>query len=138
MGNTRPHLEQTLGLIVTAVLLVSSFYMNRAETAIEHGDQKSFLRGTLITLILGVAFLIGVVGVEWQLAPFGPGDVIVERCRKQGQLWIWHEEDLRMAINGQLCREPLQIADHGLWTEILVSRESLHARYLPARLELDN
>lgn len=74
MGNTRPHLEQTLGLIVTAVLLVSSFFMNRAETAIEHGDQKSFLQGTLITLILGVAFLIGVVGVEWQLAPFGPGD----------------------------------------------------------------
>jgi cytochrome c oxidase subunit 3 len=74
MGNTRLHLEQTLGLIVTAVLLVSSFFMNRAETAIEHGDQKSFLQGTLITLILGVAFLIGVVGVEWQLAPFGPGD----------------------------------------------------------------
>jgi cytochrome c oxidase subunit 3 len=74
LGNTRPHLEQTLGLIVTAMLLVSSFYMNRAETAIEHGDQKSFLQGTLITLILGVAFLIGVVGVEWQLAPFGPGD----------------------------------------------------------------
>jgi cytochrome c oxidase subunit 3 len=53
---------------------VSSFFMNRAETAIEQGDQKTFLQGTLITLILGVAFLIGVVGVEWQLAPFGPGD----------------------------------------------------------------
>jgi len=77
LGNTRPHLEQTLGLIVTAVLLVSSFFMNRAETAIEHGDQKTFLQGTLITLILGVAFLIGVVGVEWQLAPFGPGDGVV-------------------------------------------------------------
>jgi cytochrome c oxidase subunit 3 len=76
LGNTRPHLEQTLGLIVTAMLLVSSFYMNRAETAIEHGDQKTFLQGTLITLILGVAFLIGVVGVEWQLAPFGPGDSV--------------------------------------------------------------
>ncbi len=74
MGNTRPHLDQTLGLIVTGVLLVSSFFMNRAETAMAHGDQKTFLRGTLITLILGVLFLVGVVGVEWQLAPFGPGD----------------------------------------------------------------
>ena len=74
LGNTRPHLEQALGLVVTAVLLVSSFFMNRAETAIAHGDQKSFLRGIMITMLLGTMFLIGVVGVEWQLAPFGPGD----------------------------------------------------------------
>ncbi|MBT3391111.1 MAG: heme-copper oxidase subunit III [Chloroflexi bacterium] len=74
LGNTRPHLEQTLGLVVTAMLLVSSFFMNRAETAIAHGDQKTFLNGTLITLILGVVFLIGVVGVEWQLAPFSASD----------------------------------------------------------------
>lgn len=39
-----------------------------------HGDRKTFLNGTLITLILGTLFLIGVVGVEWQIAPFGPGD----------------------------------------------------------------
>ena len=74
LGDTRPHLEQTLGLIVTSVLLVSSFFMNRAETAMAHGDQKTFLQGTLITLVLGIAFLVGVVGVEWQLAPFGPAD----------------------------------------------------------------
>jgi len=74
MGNTRPHLEQILGLTVTSVLLVSSFFMNRAETAMAHGDQKTFLQGTLSTLILGVLFLVGVVGVEWQIAPFGPGD----------------------------------------------------------------
>lgn len=74
MGGTRPELEQTLGLVVTAMLLVSSFFMNRAETALVHGDRKAFLNGTLITLILGVLFLVGVVGVEWQLAPFGPAD----------------------------------------------------------------
>jgi len=74
LGDTRPHLEQGLGLIVTSVLLISSFFMNRAETAMAHGDQKAFLRSTLITLLLGIGFLIGVVGVEWQLAPFGPGD----------------------------------------------------------------
>jgi cytochrome c oxidase subunit 3 len=25
-------------------------------------------------MVLGATFLVGVVGVEWQLAPFGPGD----------------------------------------------------------------
>jgi len=68
LGVTRPHLNQTLGLAVTAVLLISSFFMNRAETSMAHGDRKSFLSNTLITIILGAAFVIGVVGVEWQLA----------------------------------------------------------------------
>jgi cytochrome c oxidase subunit 3 len=71
---TRPEVNQFLGLVVTTVLLVSSFFMNRAETAMAHGDRKTFLRGTLTTLILGVVFFLGVVGVEWQIAPFGPGD----------------------------------------------------------------
>ncbi len=77
LGDSRPHLDQTLGLIVTAVLLVSSFFMNRAETAMAHGDRKGFLRGTLITLILGVIFLVGVVGVEWQIAPFKASDGVM-------------------------------------------------------------
>ena len=77
LGNTRPHLDQTLGLIVTVVLLVSSYFMNRAETAVAKGDMKNFLKSTGITVILGVSFLLGVVGVEWQLAPFGPGDGVV-------------------------------------------------------------
>jgi cytochrome c oxidase subunit 3 len=70
----RPELNQILGLAITVVLLASSFFMNRAETAMRFGDRKGFLRGTLTTLILGVIFLIGVVGVEWQIAPFGPAD----------------------------------------------------------------
>ncbi len=70
----RPDVNQYLGLGVTTVLLVSSFFMNRAETAMAHGDQKTFLSGTLFTLVLGTLFLIGVVGVEWQIAPFGPAD----------------------------------------------------------------
>jgi len=72
--DTRPEVSQILGFVVTVVLLASSFFMNRAETAMAHGDQKAFLRGTLITLVLGVIFLFGVVGVEWQVVPFGPGD----------------------------------------------------------------
>jgi cytochrome c oxidase subunit 3 len=68
LGLTRPHLNQLLGLAVTAVLLISSFFMNRAETSIAHGDQKGFLNGTLITMVLGLLFVIGVIGLEWQLA----------------------------------------------------------------------
>jgi cytochrome c oxidase subunit 3 len=68
LGNSRPELSQALGLVVTAVLLVSSFFMNRAETQIKHGDVKAGTRNLGITLALGILFLIGVVGVEWPLA----------------------------------------------------------------------
>ncbi|GAB4503485.1 MAG: hypothetical protein Fur0043_04770 [Anaerolineales bacterium] len=65
LGLTRPHLSQELGLLVTAVLLISSFFMNRAEVSMEHDDRKGFIFSTAITLVLGIAFLAGVVGVEW-------------------------------------------------------------------------
>jgi len=68
LGMTRPHLDQTLGLVVTAVLLISSFFMNRAETAMKHGDRTGFVRNIVITLILGIAFIAGVLGVEWPRA----------------------------------------------------------------------
>jgi cytochrome c oxidase subunit III len=74
LGNTRPHLEQWLGLVVTSVLLISSFFMNRAEVHMSLGNRKGFVNNTIITMVLGVLFLLGVVGVEWQLAPFGPSD----------------------------------------------------------------
>ena len=64
-GNTRPDLDQGLGLAITAILLISSFFMNRAETAIEYDDRRTFLSSLIITAILGVIFLIGVVGFEW-------------------------------------------------------------------------
>jgi len=68
LGLTRPHLNQILGLSVTAVLLISSFFMNRGETAMAHGDKKAFMQNTLITLVLGLGFLLGVVAVEWPTA----------------------------------------------------------------------
>ena len=68
-GNPRPDLDQILGLTVTAVLLVSSFFMNRAETAIAHGDRSTFLTSLLITAGLGVLFLFGVILFEWGLVP---------------------------------------------------------------------
>lgn len=68
LGLTRPHLNQVLGLVVTSVLLISSFFMNRGETMMSNGNRKGFLNNTLITFILGLGFLIGVVAVEWPLA----------------------------------------------------------------------
>jgi cytochrome c oxidase subunit 3 len=64
-GNTRPDLDQRLGLTITSVLLLSSFFMNRAEMSIKHEDRQAFLENLLITATLGVVFLIGVVGFEW-------------------------------------------------------------------------
>ncbi|MCG8347811.1 MAG: cytochrome c oxidase subunit 3, partial [Chloroflexales bacterium] len=77
LGGTRPELDQALGLLVTTVLLLSSFFMNRAETMIAHGDQKGFLRGILLTMLLGLGFFIGVVAIEWPQAAQhigGPGE----------------------------------------------------------------
>lgn len=70
----RPEVNQLLGFAITIILLVSSFFMYRAETAASLGNQKSFLRNLMVTLLLGTIFLIGVVGVEWQITPFGPSE----------------------------------------------------------------
>ena len=65
-GTARPaEVNQVLGLIITCVLLLSSFTANRAEVAIAHGDRASFLRLLGITIILGLGFLVTVVAVEW-------------------------------------------------------------------------
>jgi cytochrome c oxidase subunit 3 len=74
LGLTRPELNQYLGLGVTSVLLISSFFANRAETSMAHGDRRQFAISVAVTMALGILFLLGVVGVEWRIAPFGPGD----------------------------------------------------------------
>ncbi|MGE5377671.1 MAG: cytochrome c oxidase subunit 3 [Bacteroidota bacterium] len=68
LGLTRPPLNQVLGLFITMILLVSSFFMNRGETLMNNGDRKGYLRNIMITFILGVVFLLGVVLVEWPTA----------------------------------------------------------------------
>jgi cytochrome c oxidase subunit 3 len=68
LGLTRPELNQLLGLLVTSVLLASSYFMNRGETAMSHGDRSGFVFNTSLTSILGLAFLLGVVGLEWPMA----------------------------------------------------------------------
>ena len=68
-GGTRPPTDQFIGLIVTVVLLVSSVTMNLSETAMEHGDRRTFLAGLVITAVLGMAFFFGVLIFEWGLFP---------------------------------------------------------------------
>jgi cytochrome c oxidase subunit 3 len=69
LGAYRPEgLNQGLGLLLTFFLLLSSFTAYWAETAIRHGDRRGFLGGTLLTILLGTVFLLGVVGIEWREA----------------------------------------------------------------------
>jgi cytochrome c oxidase subunit 3 len=42
--------------------------MNRAESSMEYGDRKGFILSIIITLILGLGFIAGVLGVEWPSA----------------------------------------------------------------------
>ena len=69
LGMTRPDLSQTLGFFVTAVLLISSFFMNRGEVELHNGNRQGFLRNTMITFVLGLFFLLGVIIVEWHAVP---------------------------------------------------------------------
>ena len=66
-GGTRPELSQEIGLITTTVLLISSFFVYRGETAIEHGDAKKFTRNYLMGALCGIIFFIGVVVLEWNI-----------------------------------------------------------------------
>lgn len=68
LGLSRPALNQLLGLGITTILLISSFFMNRGETLHHNGDRKGFLTNTAVTFALGLMFLLGVVTVEWPLA----------------------------------------------------------------------
>lgn len=74
LGYKSLNLDQSLGLIVTSILLISSFFMNRAEVMVSQGNQKGFITSLVITILLGASFLVGVVGLEWGSAHFGPGD----------------------------------------------------------------
>ena len=70
----RPELNQWLGFVVTLILLTSSFFMYRADTNISYGNVKGFTRNILVTIVLGILFLVGVVGLEWPTAPFSVGE----------------------------------------------------------------
>ncbi len=58
-----PELNQSLGFLISAVLLLSSLSAYSAEAAIAHGEERMFRRNILFTIILGVLFIAG-VGLE--------------------------------------------------------------------------
>lgn len=66
-GDTRPDLSQEVGLFATVVLLVSSWFVYRGQTAMEFGDRKKFQTNFLMAAFLGTLFLIGVVVLEWNI-----------------------------------------------------------------------
>jgi cytochrome c oxidase subunit 3 len=59
--------NQTVALVITSILLLSSGSAYLAEAASRFGDKALFRRAMAATLILGSLFLIG-VGVEWREA----------------------------------------------------------------------
>jgi cytochrome c oxidase subunit 3 len=67
MGQTRPALSQEMGFLTTAILLISSYFVYRGETAMEFGDVKQFTRSFMIAAVLGTLFFVGVVFFEWNI-----------------------------------------------------------------------
>jgi cytochrome c oxidase subunit 3 len=68
-GTERPHVNQPLGLGITAILLLSSLTAYMSEAAIARGDRQAFLRALAATIALGLLFALG-VAFEWRTAEF--------------------------------------------------------------------
>jgi cytochrome c oxidase subunit 3 len=66
-GNTRPDLSQEIGLLATAILLLSSFFMYRSEVGAAYGDRTKFLRSALLAALMGTIFFVMVVVMEWNV-----------------------------------------------------------------------
>lgn len=71
LGDARPELDQALGLVITSILLISSFAVNRAETAIAYNDRKQFMFSMFAAIVMGIVFTAG-VAYEWSIAHSGP------------------------------------------------------------------
>ncbi|MCC7365413.1 MAG: heme-copper oxidase subunit III [Dehalococcoidia bacterium] len=67
------HLSQSLGLLITVILLASSITAFTAETAFEHGNYQLGRWMLLATIALGLVFAGG-VAYEWSIAEFSQGD----------------------------------------------------------------
>ncbi len=68
LGTYKPEgVNVILGLFLTAILLASSVFASQAEKAIARGDQKGLERNLLITMGLGLFFVLMVV-YEWSVA----------------------------------------------------------------------
>lgn len=70
---TRPELDQGIGLVITFILLLSSFAVYTGETAISRGEIGRFKLGIGAAIVMGLIFTLG-VGYEWSIAHFKPSD----------------------------------------------------------------
>ena len=59
--------NQVIALTITSILLLSSITAYTAETAYTQGNPRLFVRAMWATIVLGLAFLVG-VGFEWREA----------------------------------------------------------------------
>jgi len=67
------HAEPWFALILTIILVISSFTCQFGVWAIRRGDRTGFIRNFAVTLILGIAFLIG-QGYDYATLGFGLSD----------------------------------------------------------------
>jgi cytochrome c oxidase subunit 3 len=67
------HAEPWFALILTIVLVISSFTCQFGVWAIRRGDRTGFIRNIAVTLILGITFLIG-QGYDYATLGFGLSD----------------------------------------------------------------
>jgi cytochrome c oxidase subunit 3 len=77
-------LSMTLPLALTAILLISSFTAIRSVAALKRGDQTSFGRFMIGTIVLGVLFAIGVFSLLSRVPYHGVYDAMFFT------LWIIH------------------------------------------------
>ncbi|MCE2527569.1 MAG: heme-copper oxidase subunit III [Actinomycetia bacterium] len=57
--------DQNIALVITVILLASSWTAYRAEAAATEGDAAGLQRFLMYTILLGLAFVVG-VGFEWR------------------------------------------------------------------------
>jgi cytochrome c oxidase subunit III len=65
--------EPWLALVLTVILVISSFTCQFAVWAIRRNDRTGFIRNIAVTLVLGIVFLIGQV-YDYTTLGFGLGD----------------------------------------------------------------
>ena len=68
LGMRRPELNQYLGLAVTSILLLSSFFMNRAEVQISKGNRSGFVT-SLVATMARAAVAAGADGLIVEIHP---------------------------------------------------------------------
>ena len=69
-GFNKGEVNLPLGLVLTVILLASSWLGYQATGAIKVGNRRKAITALLLACVLGVVFIAG-VGVEWTTASFG-------------------------------------------------------------------